>query len=44
MKEMAAAPTRGKDDRASLKLDNRLDCLQHGSELYEMARILLLER
>ena len=44
LKELAMTPGSGKDDRASPKLDSRLDNLQHHSGLYEVARALLLER
>ncbi|KAI1501805.1 hypothetical protein F5X99DRAFT_381098 [Biscogniauxia marginata] len=44
LKELTMAPGSGKDDHASLLLDNRLAYLQHGSELYEVARTLLFKR
>lgn len=44
LQELAMTPRSGKDDRASPKLDSRLDNLQHHSGLYEVAKTLLLER
>ncbi|KAI0600377.1 hypothetical protein F4775DRAFT_61536 [Biscogniauxia sp. FL1348] len=44
LKELAMAPANRKDEHASPKLDNRLHNLPYDSDLYEVARTLLLER